>query len=131
MGTDNELLIGARTKRVLFCILKLNNMNFVGNCIFASNIAGVLIGSCKFCLFNCCDTEEGMLFPGLPRFCSSVCVQYDSGRATILPLLCIILNANRRTKKWGRAGDEAMYVCFHNHGVIVSILIGVLYLFVL
>ena len=36
-------------------------------------------------------------FPGLPRFRSSVCVQYNTVfRALLLP--CIILNTNRRTK---------------------------------
>ena len=87
-------------------------MNFVGNCTFASNIAGVLIGSCKFCLFNCCDTEEGMLFPGLPRFCSSVCVQYDTQKRKSNHSSTPVYYTERKPKNkkmgegWGRG-----YVC--------------------
>jgi len=57
-------------------------------------------------------------FPGLPcfflfvcLFCSSVCIQYNTRtqkRKSALLLPCIILNANRRTKKKrGRPGNEA------------------------
>ena len=42
-------------------------------------------------------------FPGLPCFCSLVSVQYNKWS---LPLLCIILNTNRSTKR-GRPGNEA------------------------
>ena len=46
------------------------------------------------------------LFPGLPRFRSSFFVHYNTQRwKSALPPLCIILNANQRTKS--KPGNEA------------------------
>ena len=59
------------------------------------------------------DSSDLASFPGLPHFRSSVCVQYNTRKRKstknifhTLPLPCIILNANRRTKM-GRPGYEA------------------------
>ena len=45
------------------------------------------------------------LFLGLSVFCSSVCIH------TRKPLLCVILNANRKEKKRWRSDNEARAMC--------------------
>ena len=56
------------------------------------------------------DWEMGNVQPcyqASPIFCSLVCVQYNTQKwESSLPLPCIILNANQRTKKTGEAWEQ-------------------------
>ena len=66
-----------------------------------------------------CSTADLASFLGLPHFCSSVCVQYNTQKfvhSATLPLPCIVLNTNRsrtaKEKNSGGLGTRLAVSCY-------------------